>query len=112
MILWEILCLVTFWKILLSSFINPIRALFPSVLMTLSNFRTDYIPAEAYAQSKLAQILFTNYLDKLINKSAQHIQIHSVHPGVVNTDLFNGTNLKKFAPWMPSLFFKVRLQRF
>ncbi|XP_066141088.1 retinol dehydrogenase 12 isoform X2 [Euwallacea fornicatus] len=71
------------------------------------NFRTQYIPAEAYAQSKLAQILFSNYLNNLLIKEGVHVQVHSVHPGVVNTDLFNDTNLKTIAPWMPSLFFKT-----
>lgn len=37
-----------------------------------------------------------------------NVQVHSVHPGIVNTDLFNGTNLKNVAPWVPNLFFKVK----
>lgn len=65
-----------------------------------------YIPLKAYAQSKLAQILFTNYLDKYFQKTKSRVQIHAVHPGLVNTDLFNGTYLKVLAPWIINLFFK------
>lgn len=72
------------------------------------NNRHQYISAEAYAQSKLAQVLFTNYLDKLCIKEKLPVQCHSVHPGIVNTELFDGTHLKNLAPWMPSLMFKVR----
>lgn len=73
----------------------------------IQTYRSQYIPAEAYAQSKLAQILFSNYLNELLTKEGAFVQVHSVHPGIVNTDLFNDTNLKTIAPWMPSLFFKV-----
>ncbi|XP_050300033.1 dehydrogenase/reductase SDR family member on chromosome X-like [Anthonomus grandis grandis] len=71
------------------------------------NFRNRYIPAEAYAQSKLAQILFSNFLNALMVKEGEYVQVHSVHPGVVNTDLFNDTSLKTVAPWLPKLFFKT-----
>ncbi|XP_066998859.2 dehydrogenase/reductase SDR family member on chromosome X isoform X2 [Anabrus simplex] len=70
-----------------------------------------YIPSAAYAQSKLAQILFTNHLDRLLKTDEAPVQIHSVHPGIVNTDLFNGTLLKTIAPWVPYIFFKVRTSR-
>ncbi|KAK9886960.1 hypothetical protein WA026_019218 [Henosepilachna vigintioctopunctata] len=71
------------------------------------NSRSRYISSEAYAQSKLAQILFTNYLDALFRKEGLHIQAHSVHPGIVNTELFDGTHLKNIAPWFPNLMFKT-----
>jgi hypothetical protein len=38
--------------------------------------------------------------------------VHAVHPGIVNTDLFDGTLLKTIAPWIPPLFFKVSFQQF
>jgi hypothetical protein len=38
--------------------------------------------------------------------------VHAVHPGIVNTDLFDGTLLKTIAPWIPLLFFKVCFQQF
>ncbi|KAL3266682.1 hypothetical protein HHI36_010843 [Cryptolaemus montrouzieri] len=71
------------------------------------NCRSRYISSEAYAQSKLAQVLFTNYLDSLCRKEEFHVQVHSVHPGIVNTELFDGTHLKNVAPWLPNLIFKT-----
>ncbi|KAJ8919284.1 hypothetical protein NQ315_003868 [Exocentrus adspersus] len=69
--------------------------------------RKHYIAGHAYAQSKLAQILFTKYLDQYCKNEKMNVQVHAVHPGIVNTDLFNGTTLKSLAPWAPSLFFKT-----
>lgn len=73
---------------------------------TMSAFyRTDYYPPEAYNQSKLAQVLFTRHLQMLINQDEDlHVQIHAVHPGVVDTDLFVHSRL---FPWFKKLFFKV-----
>ncbi|CAG9762072.1 unnamed protein product [Ceutorhynchus assimilis] len=71
------------------------------------NCRAQYIPGEAYAQSKLAQILFSNHLNELLKKENANVQVHSVHPGLVDTGLFNDTNMKTVAPWLPSLFFKT-----
>ncbi|XP_076273427.1 uncharacterized protein LOC143204630 [Rhynchophorus ferrugineus] len=71
------------------------------------NCRNRYIASEAYAQSKLAQVMFSVYLNDLLKKENECVQIHSVHPGIVNTELFNGTSLKKLAPWVPNLFFKT-----
>lgn len=42
-----------------------------------------------------------------MKKEGANVQAYSVHPGIVNTDLFNGTNLKNVAPWIPRLLFKV-----
>lgn len=76
--------------------------------MFLQNaFRKLYIPSAAYAQSKLAQVLFTVHLDNLMKKQGKPVQVHSVHPGIVNTELFNGTHVKNLAPFVPFLFFKV-----
>ncbi|KAL3266683.1 hypothetical protein HHI36_010845 [Cryptolaemus montrouzieri] len=71
------------------------------------NSRLKYVSTEAYAQSKLAQILFTNYLDSLCIREGHQVQVHSVHPGIVNTELFDGTLWKKVAPWLPNLIFKT-----
>ncbi|XP_023019224.1 polyprenol dehydrogenase [Leptinotarsa decemlineata] len=70
------------------------------------NSRHNYIAGEAYAQSKLAQVLFSNYLDSQLRQEGVFVQAHSVHPGVVNTELFNGTHVKNLTPWVPSLLFK------
>ncbi|XP_057662122.1 dehydrogenase/reductase SDR family member on chromosome X-like [Diorhabda carinulata] len=74
------------------------------------NNRHGYIAGAAYAQSKMAQILFTKYLDKILQIEEANVQVHAVHPGIVNTDLFNGTNLKKCMPLIPSLIFKSPLK--
>ncbi|XP_021924780.1 retinol dehydrogenase 12-like isoform X2 [Zootermopsis nevadensis] len=66
-----------------------------------------YIPSAAYAQSKLAQVLFTKSLDSKLRNRNIPVQVHVVHPGIVNTDLFNGTLLKTVAPWIPALLFKT-----
>lgn len=68
---------------------------------------THYIPSASYAQSKLAQVIFTKSLDSKLRKHNIPVQVHAVHPGLVNTDLFNGTLLKTIAPWIPSLLFKT-----
>lgn len=66
-----------------------------------------YVTLESYAQSKLAQLLFSNYLDALLRVDNVPIQLHSVHPGLVDTDLFEGHLFKKISPWAVKLFFKV-----
>lgn len=71
--------------------------------------RALYIPSEAYAQSKLAQIMFSNALDRRLKEENAKVLSISVHPGVVDTQLFDGTFLKKVAPWIPKLLFKVTL---
>lgn len=67
----------------------------------------DYYPPDAYNQSKLAQVLFTRHLQLLINQDEDcHVQIHAVHPGVVDTDLFQHTSMT-YVSWFKTLFFKV-----
>lgn len=76
-------------------------------LLSRHFFRKQYITSAAYAQSKFAQILFTNYLNMILRQDKACIQVHSTHPGIVYTDLFEETLLKKYAPWMMRLLFKV-----
>lgn len=69
--------------------------------------RKYYYPPDAYSQSKLAQVLFTRHLQLLINQDEDwHVQIHSVHPGVVDTDLFEHSSLT-YISWAKKIFFKV-----
>lgn len=69
--------------------------------------RKCYYPPEAYNQSKLAQVLFTRYLQKVLDKdSTNNVQIYAVHPGVVDTDLFCHSSTT-YIPWFKKLFFKV-----
>ncbi|KAI5702736.1 hypothetical protein M8J75_003475 [Diaphorina citri] len=60
----------------------------------------SYIANAAYAQSKLAQILSTKRLAALFRDNCPNVNIVSVHPGIVDTDLFDGTILKVTAPWI------------
>lgn len=72
------------------------------------NYETSlYIPSQAYAQSKLAQLMFTKAVERRCRAEGYKISSFAVHPGVVDTELFDGTTLKTMAPWMPKLFFKT-----
>lgn len=75
-------------------------------------YSTHYIASASYAQSKLAQVIFTKSLDSKLRSHVVPVQVHAVHPGIVNTDLFDGTLLKTIAPWIPPLFFKVSFEQF
>ncbi|XP_032683277.1 retinol dehydrogenase 12-like isoform X1 [Odontomachus brunneus] len=48
-----------------------------------------------YANSKLAQLIFTATLQKLLMNRSLNIRIYSVHPGIVKTDLFNNSYVSK-----------------
>lgn len=66
-----------------------------------------YHPVTAYNQSKLAQILFTRHLQQVINEDEEwHVQVHAVHPGVVDTELFCNSSTT-YIPWIKRIFFKV-----
>ncbi|KAK6626164.1 hypothetical protein RUM43_006470 [Polyplax serrata] len=69
--------------------------------------RKLYIPSEAYAQSKLAQILFSNAVNRILKGENARVTSTALHPGVVDTDLFEGTTLKRFASWVPKLLFRT-----
>lgn len=71
------------------------------------NMKDEYLGSEAYAQSKLAQVLFTKKLESLLREAEVPVQVHAVHPGVVNTQLFDGTFIKILMPWAPQLLFKT-----
>lgn len=73
----------------------------------------SYSPHGAYAQSKLALVLFTYHLQRLLAAQGSPVTANVVDPGVVNTDLYRhvfwGTRLiKKLFSWW---FFKVGLPR-
>lgn len=52
------------------------------------NSRNRFITLHAYAQSKLAQEIFTKRLQDLLEERQYYVQTYSVHPGVVYTELF------------------------
>lgn len=57
------------------------------------NSSKDYDKAEAYNQSKLANVLFTRELAKRLEGTK--VTANAVHPGIVNTDLGRHLSLKK-----------------
>ncbi|KAM6141192.1 polyprenol dehydrogenase [Erethizon dorsatum] len=49
---------------------------------------TCYSPHAAYAQSKLALVVFSYHLQRLLHAQGCHVTANVVDPGVVNTDLY------------------------
>lgn len=72
----------------------------PAIDFSDLNMSKGYIANAAYARSKLAQILSTKRLAVLFRTHCPNVDIVSVHPGIVDTELFNGTILKVTAPWV------------
>lgn len=72
-------------------------------------YRCSYSPHGAYAQSKLALVLFTYRLQHLLTANGSHVTANVVDPGVVNTELYKHVFwVVKMAIWMTAwLFFKV-----
>lgn len=63
---------------------------------TLFSNRNRFITEFAYAQSKLAQVIFTKKLQNLLREKKCNVQVYSVHPGVIVTELFTQSFLWKF----------------
>ncbi|XP_016995031.1 polyprenol dehydrogenase [Drosophila takahashii] len=70
------------------------------------NGTKHYYPGTAYSQSKLAQILFTRHLQTLLDAEKSHVQVNVVHPGIVDTDLFEHSATTS-VPIFKKLFFKT-----
>ncbi|AWW38832.1 oxidoreductase [Streptomyces cadmiisoli] len=51
------------------------------------NLTTDYTPTRAYAQSKLANLLFTLELQRLLARSGSSVRALAAHPGYAATNL-------------------------
>lgn len=49
------------------------------------NSEKSYDPARAYEQSKLANVLFTRHLAKLLQGTG--VTVNAVHPGIVDTNI-------------------------
>lgn len=52
------------------------------------NAEKSYNRNKAYALSKLANLLFTYELDRLLKKNGLNVMANAAHPGVTNTNLF------------------------
>lgn len=70
-----------------------------------------YSPFHAYAQSKLAQIMFTYRMHEYLKSSEKFkwITINSLHPGVVKTELYEHVLWVKMLPFIATLLFRVCL---
>lgn len=55
--------------------------------------------------------MFTCYLNDKLKSIDSNVEVVAVHPGIVDTDIFNTTILKRLFPFLPRLFFKVSLQQ-
>lgn len=62
----------------------------------------DYSSSQAYAQSKLAQIMFSARLSRLVQDKFEwkNIEVFSLHPGVVLSDLYEHVRLIKRFPFL------------
>lgn len=65
-----------------------------------------YSAQAAYAQSKLAQMMFTVMLNKLEKTSGGNILVNAVHPGVVATELFQHVAWNRMFPFLGRTFLK------
>ncbi|XP_019881396.2 retinol dehydrogenase 13 [Aethina tumida] len=66
------------------------------------NSDKSYDPAKAYAQSKLANVLFTRELAKRLENSG--VTVNAVHPGIVDTEIVR--HMSFFNSWMAKIFIK------
>ncbi|KAM7342257.1 polyprenol dehydrogenase [Cochliomyia hominivorax] len=70
------------------------------------NGKKYYYPGAAYSQSKLAQILSTRHLQSLLDQENAHVQVIAIHPGIVDTDLFEHSATTS-VPLFKKLMFKT-----
>lgn len=63
---------------------------------------SDYSSSQAYAQSKLAQIMFSAKLARFIRDRLcwNNVQTFSLHPGVILSDLYEHVHLIKYFPFL------------
>lgn len=62
----------------------------------------NYSSSQAYAQSKLAQIMFASKLSRFIKEDLKwnNVQCFSLHPGVVLSELYEHVHLIKYFPFL------------
>lgn len=68
------------------------------------NNRHTYSCYRGYAQSKLAQVLFTMALRKRLHAEGLPVTVNAIHPGIVNTQLYQRV---WWAPLVAGLLFKT-----
>lgn len=72
------------------------------------NSEENYDPADAYAQSKLANLLFTLELSKRLQGSK--VTVNALHPGLVDTEIIR--HMSFFNSWLSRIFLKPFLWPF
>ncbi|XP_008547555.1 retinol dehydrogenase 12 isoform X2 [Microplitis demolitor] len=70
------------------------------------NKRKPFLSNAAYGQSKLAQVVFTETLRHISEKNDLRVKAYAVHPGLVNTDLFEHSFIHHVG-WFMKFFFKT-----
>lgn len=53
----------------------------------LNSERREYSSFEVYGHSKLANVMFAKYLDQLLKRDGLPIEVFSLHPGVIKTEI-------------------------
>lgn len=64
---------------------------------------------EPYANSKFCQVMIAKEWQRLMNRENENVQIFSVHPGLVNTELIEYLAKKRL--WWRANMCKVGLER-
>lgn len=77
--------------------------LFPLIKTQNYPSSSNYYPVEAYMNSKLCQVAFGTILQQKFNEDKSNILVYFVHPGIVDTDLLYGEQMK----WLKRKMFKV-----
>jgi len=69
-----------------------------------------YSPEQAYGNSKAAQIMFTTHLSNMLKDRQINVEVYSVHPGVVYTDLYTNVWWVKIFGFIARLMMKTAEQ--
>lgn len=69
------------------------------------NLDKNYTPWDAYAHSKLAEMMFGYELQRRIHASNKNVQVQVCHPGASRTDLIKGENVSLFMKILWNIFF-------
>lgn len=77
-------------------------------LKDLQSRNSPYSPFHAYAQSKLCILMFTYYMANWLNdrKEEYNVLVNTLHPGVVNTHLYENVWWVKRYPKLAQLLFR------
>jgi len=74
------------------------------------HLKNYYSPEQAYGNSKAAQILTTKHIGNMMDKLGHDIKVISIHPGIVNTDLYEHVAGMKYINWLRKLIMKTAEQ--